>query len=195
MVADRLGRPGMPPAVLALNKIDRVAKPKLLPQLDALSRLATFAEMVPISALSGDGVEDLAFALIRLLPEGPSLFPEEDPAPGSLREKLAEQIREPALARLRDEVPFSLAVVVDALRRDEDKELTVVEATVWVEREGQKAIVVGRGGAMIRDIGTAARLACEERFGGKFYVDLRVRAREGWREDDGFLAQIVNPEV
>jgi len=178
-----------------LNKVDRVAKAKLLPQLRELSALAPFTDLVPISALSGDGVEELALALIAQLPEGPALFPQEDPAPGPLREKVAEQIREPALAMTRREVPFSLAVIVDELRRDEAKDLTVVEATLWVEREGQKAIVVGRGGSMIREIGTAARRACEERFGGKYYLDLRVRTRENWREDDGFLTQIVNPEV
>ncbi len=194
-IAERFGGEASPPVILALNKIDLVAKPKLLPQLQELSRLANFTELVPISALSGDGVEDLASSLIRVLPEGPALFPENDPAPGPLREKVAEQIREPALALMREEVPFSLAVVVDDLRRDEDKDLTVVEATVWVEREGQKGIVVGEGGSMIREIGTAARLACEERFGGKYFLDLRVRTREGWREDDGFLSQIVNPDV
>jgi GTP-binding protein Era len=123
------------------------------------------------------------------------LFPEGDPAPGELREKVAEQIREPALALTHDEVPFSLAVTVEDIRREEEKGLTVVGATIWVEREGQKAILVGRGGSMIREIGTVARGACEERFGGKFFLELRVRTRENWREDEGFLAQIVNPEV
>jgi GTPase len=194
-IAERIGQEGAAPAVLALNKIDRVGKAKLLPQLAALAALAPFTDLVPISALTGDGVEELASALIAQLPEGPALFPEEEPAPGPLREKIAEQIREPALSLTREEVPFSLAVVVDDLRRDEERDLTVVEATLWVEREGQKAIVVGRGGSMIREIGTAARLACEERFGGKFFLDLRVRTRENWREDHAFLTQIVNPEV
>jgi GTP-binding protein Era len=194
-IAERLGREGGPPAVLALNKIDRVAKAKLLPQLAELSALAPFVHLVPISALTGDGVEDLMTSMIGLLPAGPPLFSADEPAPGPLREKIAEQIREPALALTREEVPFSLAVVVDDLRRDEEKDLTVVDATLWVEREGQKAILIGRGGAMIRAIGIAARAACEERFGGRFFLDLRVRTRENWREDEGFLTQIVNPEV
>ncbi|MGH9443153.1 MAG: GTPase Era [Thermoanaerobaculia bacterium] len=194
-IAERLAREGGPPAVLALNKIDRVQKAKLLPQLALLSSLAPFAHLVPISALHGDGVEELMTAVISQLPEGPALFPEENPGPGALRDKIAEQIREPALSLTREEVPFSLAVVVEDLRRDETRDLTVVDATLWVEREGQKAIVIGKGGSMIREIGTAARAACESRFGGKFYLDLRVRTRDNWREDDGFLTQIVNPEV
>jgi GTP-binding protein Era len=194
-IAERLRGEGGPPSVLALNKIDRVAKSKLLTQLSALSTLAPFSHLVPISARTGDGVEELMTAIVGQLPEGPALFPAEEPDPGPLREKIAEQIREPALALTREEVPFSLAVVVDELRLDEEKGLTVVEATLWVEREGQKAIVIGRGGSMIREIGTAARTACEARFGGRFYLDLRVRTRENWREDEGFLTQIVNPEV
>jgi len=194
-IAERLGKSGQPPAILALNKVDRVAKPKLLPQLADLSALAPFCDLIPISARTGDGVEDLLASLTRRLPPGPPLFPDEEKAPGPLREKIAEQIREPALALTRDEVPFSLAVIVDEMRRDDQKDLTVVEATLWVEREGQKAILVGRGGAMIREIGTAARRACEERFGGRFFLDLRVKTRENWREDEGFLTQIVNPEV
>jgi GTP-binding protein Era len=183
------------PAVVALNKIDRVAKPALLPRLRELSERGNFAALVPISASTGDGVEALLAELSRLLPEGPPLFPEEETAPGALAEKIAEQIREPALELTRDEVPFSVAVVVDRLDRDEGKDLTVVEATLYVEREGQKGILVGKGGAMIREIGTRARERCEERFGGKFFLDLRVRTREEWREDEAFLSRIVNPEV
>jgi len=194
-IAERLGTTGQPPAILALNKVDRVSKPKLLPQLAELSALAPFCDLVPISALTGDGIEELLAALTKQIPPGPPLYPDEEKAPGPLREKIAEQIREPALALTREEVPFSLAVIVDEMRRDEQKNLTVVEATLWVEREGQKAIIVGRGGTMIREIGTAARRACEERFGGKFFLDLRVKTRENWREDEGFLTQIVNPEV
>ena len=194
-IAERLGRDGAPPAVLALNKIDRVAKVRLLPQLAELSAMAPFRHLVPMSALTGEGVDELMAVLVAELPEGPPLFPPEEPAPGPIREKIAEQIREPALALTRDEVPFSLAVVVDDLRREDERNLTVVDATLWVEREGQKAILIGRGGSMIREIGTAAREACEKRFGGRFFLDLRVRTRENWREDEGFLTQIVNPEV
>jgi GTP-binding protein Era len=183
------------PAVVALNKIDRVSKPRLLPVLESLSRMGDFAALVPVSARTGDGTEELLDVLARLVPESARLFPIGEPAPGPLSEKIAEQIREPALERTRQEVPFALAVVVDEVRREAEADLTFVRAALVVEREGQKAILVGKRGAMIRAIGTAARRACEERFGGRFYLDLRVEARESWREDDRFLARIVNPEV
>ena len=193
-IAELLRRRGGP-AVLALNKVDRVAKPALLPQLQELSGWVDFAALVPISSLEGDGVETVLAELARLLPEGEPLFPGDETAPGGLAEKIAEQIREPALELTREEVPFSLAVVVDDVRRDEEKDLTVVEATLYVDREGQKGILVGKGGAMIREIGSRARTRCEERFGGKFFLDLRVRTREDWRDDEGFLARIVNPDI
>ncbi len=193
-IADLLRRRGAP-AVLALNKVDRVAKPDLLPRLREMAGWIDFAALVPVSALTGDGVEALLAELAALLPEGEPLFPAGESAPGAFAEKIAEQIREPALELTHDEVPFSLAVVVDDLRRDEEKDLTVVVATLYVEREGQKGILVGKGGGMIREIGSRARLRCEERFGGRFYLELRVKTREEWRDDEGFLSKIVNPEV
>jgi GTPase len=183
------------PSIAALNKVDRIPKPALLPQLGELAGLADFAALVPISARSGDGVDELLREIVRLLPEGPALFPDDETTPGSLAEKVAEQIREPALALTREEVPFSLAVVVDEMTRDPAKDLTVVRATLYVEREGQKGILVGKGGSMIREIGSQARASCESRFGGKFFLDLRVDTHEDWREDPSFLARIVNPEV
>jgi GTP-binding protein Era len=181
------------PAVLALNKIDRVKKPRLLPLLRDYAELSVFSDLVPISALTGDGVRDVLVALAKNLPEGPALFPPSEKAPDSLAEKIAEQIREPALELTRAEIPYSLAVVVDSLRQE--TELTVVSASLIVEREGQKAILVGKRGSMIRQIGTAARRACEERFGGRFYLDLKVRTRAGWREDDEFLGRVVHRDV
>ena len=183
------------PIVGAVNKIDRVAKPRLLPQLAELATWLDFRALVPISALTGDGVDALLDVLAGLLPEGPPLYPGAGPAPGPLAEKIAEQIREPALALTRDEIPFSLAVVVDEIRADPAKDLTVVRAALVVEREGQKGILVGKGGAMIREIGSRARAACEARFGGKFYLDLRVEARPDWRDDDRFLTRIVNRDL
>jgi GTP-binding protein Era len=183
------------PLLVALNKVDRVPKAGLLPQLQDLSAMAAFTALVPVSALTGDGMEDLLAELVRALPAGPPLYPESESAPGSLAEKIAEQIREPALALTREEVPFSLAVVVEELRTEPDRDLTVVRATLVVEREGQKGILVGKGGSMIREIGSRARMLCESRFGGKFFLDLRVQARQSWRDDEQFLSQIINPEV
>jgi len=183
------------PLLAALNKVDRVTKTGLLPQLQELSRMAEFAALVPVSALTGDGMDDLLAELARVLPEGPALYPGSESAPGSLAEKISEQIREPALELTREELPFSLAVVVEELRQEPERGLTVVRASLVVEREGQKGILVGKGGSMIREIGSRARALCESRFGGKFFLDLRVQARESWRDDEQFLAQIVNPET
>lgn len=183
------------PAVVALNKIDRIRKPRLLPILAEYAAMAPFRALVPLSALHGDGVERLVAEVAGLLPEAEPLYPKDDPSPGPLAEKIAEQIREPALAMTRDEIPHALAVVVEEIRESEEGGVTVVTASLVVEREGQKGILVGKGGAMIRAIGTAARHACEERFGGRYFLDLSVRAREGWREDDRFLAGIVNPDA
>lgn len=180
------------PLLVALNKVDRVTKAGLLPQLRELSEMAAFSALVPVSALTGDGMDDLLAELARALPPGPALYPDSESAPGSLAEKISEQIREPALALTREEVPFSLAVVVEELRNDAERGLTVVRATLVVEREGQKGILVGKGGSMIREIGSRARALCESRFGGKFFLDLRVQARESWRDDERFLSQIVN---
>ncbi len=193
-IAEAIRKSGVP-AVLALNNIDRVSKPRLLPLLQQFSTMADFTDLVPVSALTGDGVPGLLEVMRRQLPEGPPLFPEEEWAPGALAEKIAEQIREPALALMREEIPHSLAVVVEEVRPEPEKGLTVVTASLVVEREGQKGILVGKAGSMIRQIGTAARQACEERFGGKFFLDLKVRTRENWREDEEFLTRIVNPEV
>jgi GTP-binding protein Era len=193
-IADLLRRQSAP-LLVALNKVDRVAKADLLPQLRELSEMAAFAALVPVSALTGDGMDALLGEVARVLPAGPPLYPESESAPGSLAEKISEQIREPALALTREEVPFSLAVVVEELRTEPERDLTVVRATLVVEREGQKGILVGKGGSMIREIGSRARALCESRFGGKFFLDLRVQARQSWRDDEQFLSQIVNPEV
>jgi len=193
-IADLLRRQSAP-LLVALNKVDRVAKADLLPQLRDLSEMASFTALVPVSALTGDGMDALLDEVARVLPAGPPLYPESESAPGSLAEKVSEQIREPALALTREEVPFSLAVVVEELRTEPDRDLTVVRATLVVEREGQKGILVGKGGSMIREIGSQARALCESRFGGKFFLDLRVQARQSWRDDEQFLSQVVNPEV
>ena len=182
------------PVILALNKIDRVKKADLLPLLEEYFELAEFRELVPVSALTGDGVDRLLDLVLTNLPESPALFPEGMPAPGALADKIAEQIREPALELTREEVPFSLAVVVTDVAIDEEKNLTSVAATLYVEREGQKGILVGKGGSMIREIGTRARLQCENRFGGRYFLDLKVDTHPDWREDDRFLTKIVNPE-
>jgi GTPase len=179
------------PTILALNKIDLVAKPRLLPLIADLSGKRDFAEIVPISAKTGDGVEKLADLLASRLPEGESAYPEDFLTSTPESEWIGEVIREKLLDRTRDELPFASAVVVESVREDEPKGLTVVVGSIVVEREGQKGIVVGKGGTMIRDIGTAARKELEEETGRRYFLDLQVKVRADWRNDERFLSRLV----
>lgn len=194
-VIEMLARAGTP-AILALNKIDLVAKERLLPAIAAFAARHPFREIVPISAKTGDGVDRLAELLAANLPEGEAAYPEDFLSATSEAEWAAEVIREKLLERTRQELPFASTVVVERMTRDEERDVTVVFASIVVEREGQKAIVIGRGGSMIRDIGTAARVELEERSGGKYFLDLNVKVRADWRDDERFLATVVtNPET
>jgi GTPase len=183
------------PAVLALNKIDRTAKPRLLPLMAELSSRFDFRDIVPISARTGDGVEELLGALLRGLPERPPVFPPDVVTTESETGWMAEIVREKILLLTRDELPFSTAVKPESIRRDREKDLTVFSASIFVERESQKAIVVGKHGGMIRRVGEAARRELEQFLGGRVFVDLVVKVHERWREDDLFLTGIVNPEL
>ena len=179
------------PAVLALNKIDLVAKERLLPMIADLSKRHSFAAIVPVSAKTGDGVERLARALAENLPEGEPAYPEDFLTSMPETEWIAEVIREKLLERTREELPFASAVVIEAVKEDPEKDLTVVTASVVVEREGQKGIVVGRGGSMIRDIGTAAREELESQTGRRYFLELTVKVRPDWRNDERFLSRLA----
>jgi GTP-binding protein Era len=187
---ERSGRP----AFLALNKIDKISKPALLPIIAEFSRRFPFREVVPISAATGDGVEQLAAVLAAALPEGEAAYPEDFLTATPETEWIAEVIREKLLERTREELPFASAVVVDEIREEDARNLTVVTAAIYVEKEGQKGIVVGKGGAMIREIGRAAREELEEQSGRRYFLELTVKVRADWREDEGFLSKLVGTE-
>jgi GTPase len=194
-VLDMLARAGVP-VILALNKIDLVSKEKLLPSIADYATRHPFREIVPISAKTGDGVERLAELLAANLPERGPAYPDDFLSATSEAEWAAEVIREKLLERTRQELPFASAVVVERMTHDEERDVTVVHASIVVEKEGQKGIVIGRAGSMIREIGTAARTELEERSGGKYFLDLNVRVRADWRDDERFLATLVtNPEA
>jgi GTP-binding protein Era len=182
------------PVLLALNKIDLVKKERLLPRIAALSEQGSFREIVPISARTGDGVEGLVGLLAAALPERDAAYPEDFLTSTPETEWISETIREKLLERTREELPYSTAVVIDSLQQAPDKPVTVVYASIVVEREGQKGIVVGKGGAMIKQIGTAAREELEAETGRKFFLDLQVKVREDWRNDERFLSRITGPE-
>ena len=179
------------PTVLALNKVDLLAKPALLPLIEDFSRRFAFRDIVPISARTGDGVEALAQVLAAALPEAESAYPDDFLTATPESEWIGEVIREKLLERTREGLPFASAVVVETVREDDAKNLTVVAASIVVEKEGQKGIIVGKGGAMIRDIGTAAREDLEKQTGRRYFLELTVRVRADWREDEGFLARLV----
>jgi GTP-binding protein Era len=181
------------PAILALNKIDVLPKEKLLPLLEAFSKKHAFREIVPISARTGDGVDRLADLLAANVPEGGSAYPEDFLTSTTESEWIGEVIREKLLERTRQELPFASAVVVEAVREEAEKNLTVVTASIVVEREGQKGIVVGKGGTMIRDIGAAARQELEAESGRRYFLELTVKVRTDWRDDEQFLSRIVEP--
>jgi len=188
-ILDLVARAGVP-SILALNKIDRVRKEMLLPLTAEFSERHAFAAVVPVSARTGENVDRLFEVLAASLPEGAPAYPDDFLTATPETEWIAEVIREKLLERTRDELPFSHAVVIESVREAEGKDITVVTASIVVEREGQKGIVVGKGGSMIRDIGRAAREELEEQLGRRLYLELTVRVKADWRNDEGFLSQL-----
>jgi GTP-binding protein Era len=183
------------PVILALNKIDVVKKATLLPMIETLAAWAEFADVVPISAATGDGVDALEKTLIEKMPAGEPLFPEDFLTDQPERVLVAETVREKVLRHTRDELPFSTAVVIDQFEEaDRPGGLMRVFCTILVESESQKPIVIGRAGAMIKRIGTEARQDIERFFGCKLYLDLRVKVRPNWRDDERALDQLGLPK-
>ncbi len=181
--------------VLALNKIDQVAKPKLLPRMAIYGETGLFEEIVPISALTGDGVETLIEVLWRLVPRGEPLYDPELLTIHPERFLVAERIREKVLAVTRDELPFSTTVLIDHWQEPQGDEAAgrtpvKIYASILVERPGQKKILVGRGGQMIKTIGTEARMDLQEFLERPVYLELHVRHEPGWRENSRLLADL-----
>jgi len=182
----RLVKKSGAPVLLVLNKIDRVkAKSALLPLLDQYRQEYDFAEYFPVSAMKGSGLKELKTAILARLPQGPAYFPPDHITDQPERFLATELIREKIILGTREEVPHSVAVMVD--RWEETPAITRIYATIRVERPGQKAIVIGKKGAMLVKIGTAARLEMEKLFGVKIYLDLHVRVQPGWRDEAAFL--------
>jgi GTP-binding protein Era len=181
------------PRVLALNKVDLIAKETLLPLIEAYQRELGFADIVPISALTGTNVDRLEQVILMHLPEGEPLYPEDHLTDQPERFFVAELVREQVLQHTHAELPFSSAVIVDRFEEPDEKGLLRLYCTILVERESQKPIVVGRGGAMIKTIGTAARHELERFFDARVFLDLRVKVRSDWREDERMLDELGLP--
>ena len=176
--------------VLILNKVDRVKKPDLLPRMAHYSESRLFEEIVPVSAKTGDNCDRLLDVLWNLLPEGEPIYDPELLTIHPERFLVAERIREKVLELTSEELPFSTAVVIERWEDDDTKNLIRIYATILVERDGQKKIVVGRQGQMIKNIGTAARLDLEDFLERHIYLELFVRVEPGWREDRSVLATL-----
>ena len=179
------------PAFVALNKIDLVDGPRLAARLAEARVLAGDREVLPVSALRGDGLAKLVAELAAAMPPGPVYFPEGQHSDQPLELLVAELIREQALRRTRDEVPHAVAVEVAGLVERTDRPLVEVEAYLIVETESQKAIVVGKGGRVVKAVGTAARHEIEAVLGVQVFLDLRVKVRKRWRRDDRFIERLL----
>ena len=176
------------PVILGLNKIDAVPKMKILPAIEQYRHLMDFAEVIPLSALTGDNVEIVAEQLLAHLPEGERLYPEDFLTDQPERFFVAEMVREQVLRLTREEIPYTTGVLIDSFK--EDGPLVRIEATILVERDSQKGILIGRGGAMMKAIGTDARKQIEEFLGTRVYLGLFVKVKDRWREDARTLEEM-----
>jgi len=173
--------------IVALNKIDIVKKHQLIPMMEKAHRLFAGAEIFPISALDGEGTDELFSGILDFLPAGPKLFPDDILSNEPERFFVSEFIREAVFLTMEQEIPYATAVVIDSFEKKEGK--TVIYASILIEKDSHKPILVGKKGASIRTIGTQARLAIEEFLGTPVYLDLHVKVRKDWRRKDVFLRE------
>jgi GTPase len=189
-VADRMVRPHRVPRFCAVNKIDRLRHHDVVPQLAEAAGLAEFDHVVPVSARTGTGIDELKAALLDALPEGEALFPVDQATDQPLEVRVAEIVREKTLAVTREEVPHSVAVVVEEMRRAEAGGTALVSCWLFVERESQKGIVIGRGGRTLKEIGTQARPELESILGRPVFLDIRVKVQREWQRDPQALTRL-----
>jgi GTP-binding protein Era len=182
------GEAGRRPVVAVLTKIDLVDRARLAEQLVAVSRLGDFAEVVPVSAVSGEQLDTLVDVMTKYLPSSPQLYPPDMLTDEPEHVLVAELVREAALEGVREELPHSIAVVVEEMQREDG--LTRIYADVYVERSSQKAIVIGARGSRLRDVGTRARAEIEALLGTRVYLDLHVRVAKDWQRDPKQLRKL-----
>jgi GTP-binding protein Era len=177
------------PVILLINKIDLVRKHTILPLIDRFQHLFTFVEIIPVSALTGDGISLLIERIWEILPEGPKYFPDEMMTDKTERFIAAEIIREKIILLAHQEIPYTTAVVVDSFREDEKKNLIRIQATIHVAKNSQKGIIIGKKGSMLKEIGTRARLDMEKFFATRIYLELFVRVKKDWTHDPRMLSE------
>jgi GTP-binding protein Era len=177
------------PILLLINKVDRAQpRSRLLPFIAEISSKADFAQVVPLSALKRKNIEGLADLIAGYLPESPLLFPADQVTDATDAFMAAEIVREKLTRRLQEEVPYGLVVEIEGMGQAEDEPgKLIVQAAIWVERTGQKAIVIGKGGELLKEIGRAARLDLKHHFGRPVHLELWVKVREGWSDDEAAL--------
>jgi GTP-binding protein Era len=171
------------PLIVAINKIDLVAKPRLLPLMEAYHELFPRAPIVPLSALLGDGLEDLLAEILKLLPASPPLYPEDQGTDSSERFLAAEMIRERLFHHTGEEVPYAVAVLIEEFDESRRPELIRIRAVIYVERESQKGIIIGKQGRLLKLIGQEARTQMEALLGARVYLELWVKVWKNWRRD------------
>jgi GTPase len=171
------------PVIAVLNKIDAFGRKRQLPQLAELAELGDWAEVVPVSAATGDGVELLERLVAERMPEGPPYFPSGQVSDQTPEQLVAEIVREKAITLMREEVPHSIAVLVEEMGPGESEDVTAIAAVLYVERDSQKGIVIGKGGSVLKDIGARARTELELLLGTRVYLDLRVKLMKEWQRD------------
>ena len=174
---------------LLLNKVDKMAKQELLPLIDRYGKTADFDHIIPLSALNGDGVEILTEELFRYLPAGPMYYPGDQPSDQPERFLASEIIREKLILATRQELPHATAIAIE--RFEEDPKLVRIYASVYVERASQKAIVIGKGGQLMKQVGTEARHELESLLHSKVHLELHVKVRKKWRDDEKMLETLL----
>ena len=175
------------PVILAINKIDLLPREELLPVIEVYSKAYNFAEIIPISALEDENIDHTVETLINYLPEGPQYYPEDMVTDQPERFIVAELIREKVLHTTREEIPYSIAVVIDQMKTREEQTIVDINAIIYVERPSQKGIIIGKSGQMLKRVGTMARKDIEIILGTKVFLNLWVKVRKNWRMDENYL--------
>jgi GTPase len=176
------------PKFLLLNKIDQIEKSKLLPQIERYTKLAEFKEVIPISALTGENVDLLIETILKYLREGPMFYPSDQISDQPARTIAAEIVREKLILLTREELPYSTAVVID--RFEEQEKIYRIYASIFVERDSQKGIIIGKQGQLLKQVGTEARQELEKFFDQKIYLELHVKVKKNWRNDENTLTNL-----
>ena len=189
-INEQLGEFRRAKLVAVVTKCERVSKTALADQLQAVSALRDWADIVPVSALGDDQLDVLTDVLIGLLPVGPALYPADAVTDETIEARICELIREAALEGVHDELPHSLAVTIDEMNQREGRNMLDIHANVWVERDSQKGIIVGRGGERIKDVGSKSRIEIEKLIGQKVFLNIRVKVAPDWQRDPKQLGRL-----